>query len=173
MAKKRPPKKGRRTPKTVLRLPDLLQAKSAVLNSASSYNAQRGYRHALPSSLNGTARSPAIFQQDCGAPLPELYFRWNLGCHERRAAVGVDDLSLYPIGLVRAEQRHYVPMSSGRGWCSCKPSDVNFRPSLIYRSPSLVRRLLGSSSRACTGPDPCENSYERSCILSSSSIQKQ
>ena len=33
----------RRVPKTVLRLPDLDQAKSAVLNSLSSIDAQRGY----------------------------------------------------------------------------------------------------------------------------------
>src|SRR5258708_5936291 len=43
MANKRSPKKRRPAPKTVLRLPDLDQAKSAVLNSLSSQDAQRGY----------------------------------------------------------------------------------------------------------------------------------
>ena len=47
MANKRSPKKRRHLPKTVLRLPDLDQAKSAVLNSLSSHEAQRGYRHAI------------------------------------------------------------------------------------------------------------------------------
>jgi hypothetical protein len=47
MANKRSPKKRRPAPKTVLRLPDLDQAKSAVLNSLSSRDAQRGYRHAM------------------------------------------------------------------------------------------------------------------------------
>lgn len=56
MAKKQSGKKKRRVPKTVLRLPDLDQTKSAVLNSLSSIDAQRGYRHAIES-LNGTARS--------------------------------------------------------------------------------------------------------------------
>ena len=37
----------RRVPKTVLRLPDLGQVKSAVLSSLSSIDAQRGYRHAI------------------------------------------------------------------------------------------------------------------------------
>jgi hypothetical protein len=37
----------RRVPKMVLRLPDLDQAKSAVLNSLSAIDAQRGYRHAI------------------------------------------------------------------------------------------------------------------------------
>ena len=42
MAKKQSAKRGRRVPKKVLRLPDLDQAKSAVLNSLSSRDAQRG-----------------------------------------------------------------------------------------------------------------------------------
>src|ERR1035437_3975103 len=37
----------RRIGKTVLRLPDLEVAKSAVLNSLSCPDAQRGYRHAI------------------------------------------------------------------------------------------------------------------------------
>jgi hypothetical protein len=42
MAKKQPRKANQRVPRTVLRLPDLDQAKSAVLNSFSSIDAQRG-----------------------------------------------------------------------------------------------------------------------------------
>jgi site-specific recombinase XerD len=40
-------KRTRPKPKAVLRLPDLDQAKSAVLNSLTSADAQRGYRHAI------------------------------------------------------------------------------------------------------------------------------
>src|SRR4051794_33904268 len=47
MAQKRSPKKRRFVPKIVLRLPDLDQAKAAVLHSLSSADAQRGYRHAI------------------------------------------------------------------------------------------------------------------------------
>ena len=60
MATKRRAAKNRRThsaPKTVLRLPDLDQAKSAVLNSLSSPDAQRGYRHAIDEFMIGTAPS--------------------------------------------------------------------------------------------------------------------
>jgi len=46
MAKKKMGKRCRHA-KTVLRLPDLDQAKSAVLDSLSSGYAQRGYRHAM------------------------------------------------------------------------------------------------------------------------------
>ncbi len=40
-------KSTRKKAKTVLRLPDLEFAKAAVLNSLTSPDAQRGYRHAI------------------------------------------------------------------------------------------------------------------------------
>ena len=57
MAKKQSGKGKQRVPKTVLRLPDLDQAKSAVLNSLSSIDAQRGIGMRSRNSLSGTARS--------------------------------------------------------------------------------------------------------------------
>ncbi len=47
MSRKPTSKRTRPKPKAVLRLPDLDQAKSAVLNSLTSADAQRGYRHAI------------------------------------------------------------------------------------------------------------------------------
>ncbi len=48
MKKTKPTRKGgRRAPKSVLRLPDLDVAKSAVLNALSGPAARRGYRHAI------------------------------------------------------------------------------------------------------------------------------
>ena len=47
MRKQQTRKKRRTLSKTVLRLPDLDQAKSAVLNSLTSLKAQRGYRQAI------------------------------------------------------------------------------------------------------------------------------
>lgn len=47
MSRNPTPKRTRPKPKAVLRLPDLDQAKSAVLNSLTSVDAQRGYRHAI------------------------------------------------------------------------------------------------------------------------------
>lgn len=44
MRKQHPKKKRRGPPKTVLRLPDLDQAKSAVLNSLTSVDGQRCWR---------------------------------------------------------------------------------------------------------------------------------
>jgi hypothetical protein len=60
MANKRCPKKRRPAPKAVLRLPDLDQAKSAVLNSLSSRDAQRGYRHAIDEFIEWYCSEPRL-----------------------------------------------------------------------------------------------------------------
>ena len=60
MAKKHAGKRGRSAPKTVLRLPDLDQAKSAVLNSLSSIDAQRGYRHAIDEFIRWYCSAPRL-----------------------------------------------------------------------------------------------------------------
>jgi hypothetical protein len=60
MANKRSPKKPRPAPKAVLRLPDLDQAKSAVLNSLSSRDAQRGYRHAMDAFIEWYCSEPRL-----------------------------------------------------------------------------------------------------------------
>jgi len=61
-------KRTRPKPKTVLRLPDLDQAKSAVLNSLTSADAQRGYRHAIEDAV----RRLAYEAFDCGLLSPDL-----------------------------------------------------------------------------------------------------
>ena len=60
MANKRSGKKRRPAPKTVLRLPDLDQAKSAVLNSLSSRDAQRGYRHSMDEFIEWYCSEPRL-----------------------------------------------------------------------------------------------------------------
>ncbi len=60
MANKPSPKKRRPAPKTVLRLPDPDQAKSAVLNSLSSPDAQRGYRHAMDEFIGWYCSEPRL-----------------------------------------------------------------------------------------------------------------
>ena len=57
MSRKHSRKRTHLKPKAVLRLPDLDQAKSAVLNSLTSSDAQRGTDTSLMNSCNGTARS--------------------------------------------------------------------------------------------------------------------
>jgi hypothetical protein len=64
MAKKRMHQKRRATWKTVLRRSDLDQAKSAVLNSLSSTEAQRGYRHAMDEFIEWYCSEPRL--TECG-----------------------------------------------------------------------------------------------------------
>jgi len=57
---KRSPKKPRPAPKTVLRLPNFDQAKSAVLNSLISRDAQRGYLHAIDEFVERYCSQPRL-----------------------------------------------------------------------------------------------------------------
>src|SRR5215472_2778370 len=73
--------KRKRNPKTVLKLPDLEQSKSAVLNSLTSRSSQRAYDHAI-----------------------REFIDWY--CSEPRLAFNKTVVTRYRISL---EQRHYAP----------------------------------------------------------------
>jgi site-specific recombinase XerD len=92
MAKKPSPKKRRPVPKTVLRLPDLHQAKSAVLNSLSSRDAQRGYRHAIDEFIEWYCSEPRLsFSRT-------VLVRYGMHLESRKLAPGTVNLRL---GAVR------------------------------------------------------------------------
>jgi integrase len=52
--------KRKRAPKTVLKLPDLKQSKSAVLNSLTSTNSKRSYDHAIHESIDRYCSEPRL-----------------------------------------------------------------------------------------------------------------
>ena len=60
MKPKSHPRTRRSTTKSVLRLPDLEQAKAAVLNSLTSPDAQRGYRHAIDEFVEWYCSEPRL-----------------------------------------------------------------------------------------------------------------
>ena len=92
MANKRFPKKRRHVPKTVLRLPDLDQAKSAVLNSLSSHDAQRGYCHAIDEFMEWYCSEPRLsFSRT-------VVVRYRMHLESRKLAPGTINLRL---GAVR------------------------------------------------------------------------
>jgi hypothetical protein len=92
MAKKCSLKRGRPAPKTVLRLPDLDQAKSAVLNSLSSRDAQRGYRHAMDEFIDWYCSEPRLsFNRT-------VVVRYRMHLESRKLAPGTVNLRL---GAVR------------------------------------------------------------------------
>ena len=79
-------------PKAVLRLPDLDQAKSAVLNSLSSVDARRGYRHAIDEFVEGYCSEPRLsFSRT-------VVLRYRMHLESRHLAPGTINLRL---GAVR------------------------------------------------------------------------
>src|SRR6266550_7204539 len=52
--------KRKRTPKSVLRLPDLEQSKSSVLNSLASQSSQRSYDHAIREFIDWYCSEPRL-----------------------------------------------------------------------------------------------------------------
>src|ERR1700686_4047607 len=101
MANKRSPKKRRPVPKTVLRLPDLDQAKSAVLNSLSSTDAQRGYRHAIEKFIEWYCSEPRLsFSKS-------VVLRYRIHLESRQLAPGTVNLRLGAGGEL--EQIQFLP----------------------------------------------------------------
>ena len=71
MKQKQSSRRRRSSTKSVLRLPDLEQAKAAVLNSLNSADAKRGYCHAIDQFVDWHCSEPAFgVQQDRGLALP-------------------------------------------------------------------------------------------------------
>ena len=92
MRKQHPRKKRRTAPKTVLRLSDLDQAKSAVLNSLTSTDAQRGYRHAIDEFVEWYCSEPRLsFNRT-------VVLRYRIHLEARKLAPGTINLRL---GAVR------------------------------------------------------------------------
>jgi site-specific recombinase XerD len=92
MAKKHSGKAKRRVPKKVLRLPDLDQAKSAVLNSLRSVDAQRGYRHAIEEFVEWYCSEPRLSFSKT------VVLRYRIHLESRHLAPGTINLRL---GAVR------------------------------------------------------------------------
>jgi len=85
-------KRTRPKPKAVLRLPDLDQAKSAVLNSLTSADAQRGYRHAIEEFVEWYCSEPRLsFSRT-------VVLRYRIHLESRNLAPGTINLRL---GAVR------------------------------------------------------------------------
>src|SRR5438128_11414564 len=92
MSRKTNWKRPRPKPRAVLRLPDLDQAKSAVLNSLTSADAQRGYRHAIDEFVEWYCSEPRLsFSRT-------VVLRYRIHLESRNLAPGTINLRL---GAVR------------------------------------------------------------------------
>src|SRR5206468_9322449 len=88
MSRKHTSKRIRPKPKAVLRLPDLDQAKSAVLNSLTSADAQRGYRHAIEEFVEWYCSEPRLsFSRT-------VVLRYRIHLESRNLAPGTINLRL-------------------------------------------------------------------------------
>jgi len=92
MSRKPTSKRTRPKPKAFLRLPDLDQARSAVLNSLTSTDAQRGYRHAIDEFVDWYCSEPRLsFNRT-------VVLRYRIHLELRNLAPGTTNLRL---GAVR------------------------------------------------------------------------
>ena len=80
------------TPRTILRLPDIEVAKSAVLNSLSCPDAQRGYRHAIDEFVDWYCSKPRLSFSKT------VVVRYRMHLESRKLAPGTINLRL---GAVR------------------------------------------------------------------------
>src|SRR5438270_9659479 len=85
-------RKERRGAKSILRLPDLEAAKSAVLNSLSCPDAQRGYRHAIDEFVEWYCSEPRLSFSKA------VVIRYRMHLETRHLAPGTINLRL---GAVR------------------------------------------------------------------------
>ena len=92
MKRKPSRKEKRRSAKAILRLPDLEAAKSAVLNSLSCPDAQRGYRHAIDEFVEWYCSEPRLSFSKT------VVVRYRMHLESRRLAPGTINLRL---GAVR------------------------------------------------------------------------
>jgi len=92
MNKKSRSKTKRTTTRSVLRLPDLEHAKTAVLNSLTSPDAQRGYRHAIDEFVDWYCSEPRL------ALNRTVVLRYRSQLESRQLAPGTINLRL---GAVR------------------------------------------------------------------------
>src|SRR5246500_5285638 len=92
MSRKPTWRRTRPKPKAVLRFPDLDQAKSAVLNSLTSADAQRGYRHAIDEFVEWYCSEPRLSFSKT------VVVRYRIHLESRHLAPGTINLRL---GAVR------------------------------------------------------------------------
>lgn len=134
-------KRKLRTPKTILRLPDLDVAKSAVLNSLSSPDAQRGHRHAIDEFVDWYCSEPRLSFSKT------VVVRYRMHLESRKLAPGTINLRL---GAVRrlayeaadfwtAQRRFGSRHSTGQG------QSAGITTGSLFRRVSSADRVWGES----------------------------
>src|ERR1700735_4360711 len=109
MAKKHSSGKRRPVPTPRLRLPDLDQAKSAVLNSLSSHDAQRGYTHAIDEFIEWYCSEPRLsFNRT-------VVLRYRIYLESRGLAPGMEAGLEWPNSVALDKEGNLYVAQSGYG----------------------------------------------------------
>lgn len=153
MKKKSRSRTKRTTTKSVLRLPDLEHAKAAVLNSLSSLDAQRGYRHAIDEFVDWYCSEPRL------ALNRTVVLRYRSHLESRQLAPGTINLRLGAVrrlayeaadsGLLSADLAAGIRRVKGvkklgvrlGNWLTAEQAN------LLWRAPDC-QRLKGKRDRA-------------------------
>jgi hypothetical protein len=120
------PKRNRRTsrPKRVLRLPDLEHARTTVLNSLTSPESQRGYRHAIDEFVDWYCSEPRLAFNRI------VVLRYRSHLESRRLAPGTINLRLGAVRRLAYEAADCGLLSSdlAAGIRRCKGPEEKWRP---------------------------------------------
>src|ERR1700730_2046959 len=87
-AAKSPKAKRKKPPKNVLKLPDLEQSKSAVLNSLTSASSQRSYDHAIREFIEWYCSAPRLAFNKIVVTCYRISLEQALRCLDHRSAFG-------------------------------------------------------------------------------------
>ncbi len=107
MKRKSQSKRKRNTVKSVLRLPDLEHAKSAVVNNLSSPDAQRGYRHAIDEFVDWYCSEPRLSFSKT------VVLRYRMHLESRHLAPGTINLRLGAVRRLAYEAADNGLLSAG------------------------------------------------------------
>jgi integrase len=136
---RKPQRKEKRTSaKSILRLPDLEVAKSAVLNSLSCPDAQRGYRHAIDEFVERYCSEPRLSFSKT------VVVRYRMHLESRRLAYEAADCGLLSddlaagIGRVKGVKKCGLRLGN---WLSAEQGQA------LWRAPDR-ERIKGKRDRA-------------------------
>jgi len=141
----------RRLPKTVLRLPDLDQAKSAVLNSLSSIDAQRGYRHAIEELIDWYCSEPRLSFNKT------VVLRYLIHLESRHLAPGTVNLRLGAVRRLAYEASDAQPRPGRPAYVAARSTDPPGFPgwTCVCFAFSISRMTIiktSTSHSACPSP---------------------
>src|SRR5437867_7861067 len=102
-------RKKRKTPKRVLALPDLEQAKSAVLNTLTSKSGQRTYDHAITEFVEWYCSEPRL------AFNRTVVLRYRISLEKRQFAPSTINLRLAAVRRIAYEAEDSGLLKSGTG----------------------------------------------------------